>query len=179
MTGVSRHGRLLRRRLAGATTPPPPPLPSPAASDTVLAVIQLSARLCETSCTRHGPHYALKALGGKPLHRLACTYGTDAGGQSHPAFPHTLHRKRGSVSGDCTCLETIFGRDLPLCRQLQLQHQPCQAHWSLAQGCSGGPENGQSNRRPTGQPGSQSWASADRVWRSYTPYKSSEKGGWH
>ena len=116
VTGVSRHGRRLRRRRAGPATPTPQPPPSPAAGDTVLAVIQLSARLCEYACTRHCPHYALTALGGKPLHPLACQYGTDARGQSHPAFPHTLHRKLSSVSGDCTYLGTTFGGDLPLRR---------------------------------------------------------------
>ncbi len=48
-------------------------------------------------------------LGGKPLHPFACQYGTDARLQSHPAFPHTLHRKQSSVSGDCTFLGTTFG----------------------------------------------------------------------
>ena len=79
--------------------------------------------------------------------------------QSHPSFPHTLHR----VSGDCTCLGTTFGRDLPLRRQLQLRYRPCPARLSLALGCTDGPENGRSARRPTGQPGGRSWASADRA----------------
>ena len=113
----------------------------------------------------------LTALGGKPLHPLACPYGTDARGQSNPAFPHTLHRKLSSVSGDCTCLRTTFGRDRPLRRQLQLLYRPCPARRSLALRCSDGPENGRSARRPTGQPGGRSWASADRVRRRYTPHK--------
>ena len=62
--------------------------------------------------------------------------------ESHPAFPHTLHRKRGSVSGDCTCLRTTFGRDRPLGRQLQLWFRPCLARRSLALGCTDGPVNG-------------------------------------
>ncbi len=143
----------------------------------MLAVIQLSARLCEYSCTRLCPNYALTALGGKPVHPLACQYGTDASGQSHPAFPHTLHRKLSSVSGDCTCLGTTFCRDRPLRQQPQLLHCPCLARRSLVLGCSDGPENGQSATRPTGQLRGRSWAAADRVRRRYTPYKSSEKAG--
>jgi hypothetical protein len=86
VTGVSRHGRWLRHQRAGPVMPHPvPPAPSPGSAsggpsdarrDTVLAVIQLSARMCEYSCTRHGPHFAPMALGGKPLsilHRLSPT----------------------------------------------------------------------------------------------------------
>ena len=40
------RSRRLRRLLGGPATPPPPPPQSSAAGDTVLEVIQLSARLC-------------------------------------------------------------------------------------------------------------------------------------
>ncbi len=123
--------------------------------DTVLAVIQLSARLCEYSCTRHGPHYAPEGADGprgqatppscmSVLHRHPRA--------KSPAFPHTLHRKLSTISGDCTCLGNTFGRDRPLRRQLQLRYRPCPARRSLALACSNGPENGRSSIRPTGQP---------------------------
>ena len=77
----------------------------------------------------------------------------------------------GMSNPDLWAQRTTFGRDRPLCRQLQLRYRPCPARRSLALRCSDGPENGRSARRPTGQPGGRSWASADRVRRRYTPHK--------
>ena len=77
----------------------------------------------------------------------------------------------GMSNPDLWAQRTTFGRDRPLCRQLQLLYRPCPARQSLALGCSDGPENGQSARRPTGQPRGRSWASADRVRRRYTPHE--------
>ncbi len=77
----------------------------------------------------------------------------------------------GMSNSDLWAQRTTFGRDQPLRRQLQLRYRPCPARRSLALGCSDGPEIGRSARRSTGQPGERSWASADRVWRRYTPHK--------
>ena len=63
--------------------------------------------------------------------------------------------------------ETTFGSDGPPRRQLQLPYHPCQTHRSQPR----------SARRPSRQPGGQISASADRVWRGYTPHKISENGG--
>jgi hypothetical protein len=77
----------------------------------------------------------------------------------------------GMSNPDLWAQRTTFGRDRPLSRQLQLRYRPCPARRSLALGCSDGPENERSARRPTRQSGGRSWASADRVRRRYIPHK--------
>ena len=51
--------------------------------------------------------------------------------------------------GDLWAQGTTFGRVGPLRRQLLLLYHPCLAYLSQQQECSNGPENGQSDRRPT------------------------------
>ena len=53
---------------------------------------------------------------------------------------------------DLWAQRTTFGRDRPLRRQLQLRYRPRAARRSLALGCTNGPENGRSARRPQDGP---------------------------
>ncbi len=86
-------------------------------------------------------------------------------------FQTHVYESSGMSNPDLWAQGTTFGRDRPLRRQVQLRYRPCPADRSLAQGCLDGPKNERSARRPTRQPGGRSWASADRVWRRYTPHK--------
>jgi hypothetical protein len=67
------------------------------------------------------------AIGGKPLDPLAYLYCTNAHGQSHPAFPHTLHSKLGdllddpqdSQEGEAWSQPTVFDGATPSTNQVK------------------------------------------------------------
>jgi hypothetical protein len=165
---------------------PVPPAPSPGSAsdgpsdarrDTVLAGIQLSAECANTHA--QGTAHTLRLWPSGASH---CPYGTDCHRRPRakaPSLSTHVCESPGMSNPDLWAQRTTYGRDRPLSRQLQLRYRPCPARRSLALGCSDGPENERSARRPTRQSGGRSWASADRVRRRCTPYKSSDKGGRH
>ena len=88
-----------------------------------------------------------------------------------PNFQTHVYEPLLELHGDLWAQGATFGRDRPLRRQLLLPYHPCLAYRSQPSGCSDGPENGRSARRPTWQPRGQISASEDHIWRRYTPHE--------
>ena len=86
-------------------------------------------------------------------------------------FQTHLYEPLGEPHSDLWAQGVTFGRDRPLRRQLLLPYHPCLTYRSQPQGCSDGPENRRSARRPTCQPRGRISASEDHVWRRYTPHE--------
>jgi hypothetical protein len=66
-----------------------------------------------------------------------------------PNFQTHVYEPLLELHGDLWAQGATFGRDRPLRRQLLLLYHPCLAYRSQPSGCSDGPENGRSARRPT------------------------------